>query len=109
MRRCGRTASVRVKASPSAALRCNSPQRRLLLARARSQHPGYLVSHPHLPGQGQHVTSLLASDGFPLVGEENVDKPRYGRKRHAAADTMGLLLEVQVTEANLHGVRAFTD
>lgn len=33
------------------------------------------------------------------------NKKRQGRKRHVASDTMGLVLEVEVTEANLHDLR----
>lgn len=47
-------------------------------------------------------TAFTASAG--TVGFDG-NKRRFGRKRHAAVDTLGLLLEVQVTKANLHDVR----
>jgi transposase len=51
----------------------------------------------------QSVDTAFSAQGESVGYDGN--KRRFGRKRHAAVDTMGLVLEVRVTEANLHDIR----
>jgi transposase len=51
----------------------------------------------------QSVDSAFTASGDSVGFDGN--KKRFGRKRHAAVDTLGLLLDIHVTEANRHDVR----